>query len=144
MALNFLRALWELNHAIERSSRVMQKRHGVTGPERLFLRIVGQKPGITPAEVAAILRVHRSSVSPLIKKMERRRLVGRHPNKADRRSFHMRLTAAGRRIDTMRTGTIEEVVRRTVLAADPADVAVTSALLVTLAQRLTSGLQRRT
>ena len=141
-ALNFLRALWELNHAMERSSRSMQKRLGVTGPGRLFIRIVGQKPGITPADLAAILQVHRSSITPLIKKMERRRLISREPNPTDRRSFYIQLTAAGRRIDSLRAGTIEEIVRETIVGMNARDVTTTSAILVSLARRLTAKVDR--
>ncbi len=142
-ALTFLRALWGVNHAMERFSRSMQKRHGVTGPERLFIRVVGQKPGITPAELADVLQVHRSSITPLIKKLERRRLIVRSGNPDDARSFHLELTPGGRRIDALRDGTIEEVVRHSIASTAPEDVVITSAMLVNLARRLTSALDRR-
>ncbi len=141
-ALTFLRALWGVNHAMERFSRSMQKRHGVTGPERLFIRVVGRKPGITPAELADILQVHRSSITPLIKKLERRRLIVRKANPDDARSFHLELTPGGHRIDALREGTIEEAVRRSIASTQPPDVATTSAMLVKLARRLTSALDR--
>lgn len=142
-ALDFLRALWELDHAMERASRSMQRRLGVTGPERLFLRIVGQRPGITPAAMAEVLRVHRSSITPLAQKLERRRLVSRQASATDGRSYQLRLTAAGRRIDARRAGTIEEIVRETIARAGAPDVETTAALLVRLARNLTAPLARQ-
>ena len=61
----------------------MKKRLGVTGPERLFIRIVGQQPGLTPREIARALRVHPSSVSVLIKRLEGRCLIARGTNPSD-------------------------------------------------------------
>jgi MarR family transcriptional regulator, organic hydroperoxide resistance regulator len=142
MAFQFLRALWELNHALESASRSMKKQLGVTGPERLFVRVVGNQPGITPREIAGILRVDPSSVTLLIKRTEARRLVARGANPADGRSFHLYLTPAGQRVDALRAGTIEAVVGEGIAASSPAEVATASAILVNVARRLASKMGR--
>jgi MarR family transcriptional regulator, organic hydroperoxide resistance regulator len=138
----FLRALWELNHALESASRAMKNRFGVTGPERLFVRVVGMRPGITPREIARTLRLHPSSITAVIKRMEARRLVARGVNPSDARSFHLYLTPGGQRVDTLTEGTIEAGVREAIAASDPDDVATASGLLVTIAQHLSSSMQR--
>jgi DNA-binding MarR family transcriptional regulator len=142
VAFQFLRALWELNHALESGSRTMKKRFGVTGPERLFVRVVGKQPGITPREMAHILRVDPSSVTVLIKRLEKRRLLARGTNPADGRSFHLYLTPGGQRVDALRAGTIEAVIRDAIVSSTPAHVATAANLLVSIAQRLTSRMQR--
>jgi DNA-binding MarR family transcriptional regulator len=140
--LELLRAIWELNHALESASRMMKRRLGVTGPERLFIRVVGSQPGITPRELAWILRVHPSSVTVLLKRLERRQLVARSANAADARSFHLYLTPDGERADAVRAGTIEAVVREAVEASPHRDVAVAARLLGAVAERLTSKMGR--
>jgi MarR family transcriptional regulator, organic hydroperoxide resistance regulator len=142
VAFQFLRSLWELNHSLESASRAMKKQFGVTGPERLFVRIVGKRPGITPREIAQILRVHPSTVTVVIKRVEARRLIARGVNPADARSFQLYLTPEGERINAMRAGTIEAVVRDAIGANDPADVATAAGILVDVAQRLASRMAR--
>jgi len=138
VAFEFLRALWELNHALESASRTMKKRLGVTGPERLFIRIVGQQPGLTPREIARALRVHPSSVSVLIKRLESRCLIARGTNPSDARSFQLYLTPDGQRADALHVGTIEMVVREAVEAADPRHVHTAAKMLMAVAERLAS------
>ena len=41
--LDFLRLLWELDHALQRRSKRMARALGLTGPQRLVLRIVGDR-----------------------------------------------------------------------------------------------------
>lgn len=143
VALQFLRALWELNHALESASRAMKRRLGVTGPERLFIRIVGQQPGITPRAIARVLRVHPSGVTVLTKRLERRGLVTREANPGDARSYHLSLTARGRRADALRSGTIEAVVREAVRASAPRDVRATARMLGAVAERLAAAMAPR-
>jgi MarR family transcriptional regulator, organic hydroperoxide resistance regulator len=142
VTFGFLRALWELNHALESASRTMKRQLGVTGPERLFVRVVGLQPGITPRGIAQALRVHPSSITVLIKRLEQRRLIARTVNPADGRSFHLYLTPEGQRVDAVRQGTIEAAVRDAIEANDAEDVATASRLLVSIAQRLTSSMKR--
>jgi DNA-binding MarR family transcriptional regulator len=137
-ALHFLRALWELNHSLESASRTMKRRLGVTGPERLFIRVVGQRPGITPAAIAEILRVDRSSVTPLLKRLEQRRLVRRERDLLDGRSVHLSLTASGSRIDSMDSGTIEAAVSQIIAASPQREVEMTAATLVRVARQLSA------
>lgn len=137
--LRFLRALWQLNHALESASRRMKRTYGITGPERLFIRIVGQRPGITPSELASVMSVDRSTVTPLLKRLEARHIVRRSRNPADARSVHLTLMPAGARFDGMREGTIESCVRDAIGSSDAYDVATAAALLVKISQSLRKG-----
>ena len=50
--LQFMRRLWELVHALAVSSKRMGRTLGVTGPQRLVLRVVGQAPDATASEIS--------------------------------------------------------------------------------------------
>jgi hypothetical protein len=46
-ALDFMRLLWAVEHGIGRISRHMEQALGLTGPQRLVVRLLGQRPGIS-------------------------------------------------------------------------------------------------
>jgi len=116
--LDFLRWLWAVDHGLATTSKRMEASLGITGPQRLVLRLVGRFPGVRPGRLAEILHVHPSTVSGLLARLERRGLVERRPDPRDRRRIHVGLTARGRALDTPATGTIEAAVQR-VLATFP-------------------------
>jgi DNA-binding MarR family transcriptional regulator len=128
--------LWEVEHALESASRRMKAAYGVTGRERLFIRMVGARPGITPGELATLLHVHPSSVTVLLKRLHRRRLVSRRQDVADARSFRLELTPGGERIHVMQSGTIEAGVRQALAGADARGARTTAELLTRVAQEL--------
>ena len=45
--LDFLRLLWSIEHGLQRMSKRMEGELGITGPQRLVLRIVGRFPGLS-------------------------------------------------------------------------------------------------
>ena len=55
----------------------MDDAFGVTGPQRLVIRIVGRFPGIPAGQLAATLRIHPSTVSDVVQRLERRGLIQR-------------------------------------------------------------------
>jgi hypothetical protein len=61
--LDFMRLLWSVDHGLQSLSKRMDARLGVTGPQRLVIRIVGRFPGISPGEIADILKVHKSTLT---------------------------------------------------------------------------------
>jgi DNA-binding MarR family transcriptional regulator len=110
--LDFMRALWALDHALQSASKRMEGTLGVTAPQRLVLRIVGRFPGASAGEVAAILHLHPSTLTGILKRLEERGLVTRRADPADARRALLRLTARGRRLNGLRDGTVEAAVRR--------------------------------
>lgn len=109
--LEFMQALWALDHALQSASKRMERAIGVTAPQRLVVRIVGRFPGISAGEVSETLRLHPSTLTGILKRLERRRLVVRRADPVDRRRALLELTAAGREIDRARAGTVENAVR---------------------------------
>ncbi len=111
--LDFMRALWALDHALQSASKRMEARQGVTAPQRLVVRIVGRFPAISAGEVAEILHLHPSTLTGVLKRLEDRGLLARRPDPADGRRALLQLTPRGRAIDRLRNGTVEAAVRRT-------------------------------
>jgi DNA-binding MarR family transcriptional regulator len=118
--LEFLRSLWALDHALQRASKRMTLAIGVTGPQRLVVRIVGRFPGISAGELARVMHVHPSTLTGVLDRLEKRRLIRRVSDPRDARRSLFRLTAAGERIDATLAGTIEGFVKD-VLERTPRD-----------------------
>jgi MarR family transcriptional regulator, organic hydroperoxide resistance regulator len=135
--LDFLRLLWAVDHALQSGSKRMEVMLGITGPQRLVLRIVGRFPGIAAGRVAAILHVHPSTLTGILQRLEARGLLQRKADPSDRRRALFALTPKGRKLDTLKTGTVESAVRRA-LARLPETVAATSRLLAAVAEELES------
>ena len=119
-ALDFLRAVWAVDHGLARMSSRMERTRGVTGPQRLALRLVGRIPGIGPADLAALRYGHRSAATGIVRRLEAKRLVTRQVHPEDARRWVLSLTPAGRRIDRDDRDTVEARVRQ-VLASSSAD-----------------------
>jgi len=110
--LQFLQGVWELVHALDVRSKRMAQTLGVTGPQRLVIRIVGQKPSQTASEISQMLGKHPSTLTGVLARLEDRGLLDREIDAADRRRARFTLTAAGKKIDRERRGTVEAATRR--------------------------------
>jgi len=118
----------------------MEATFGLTGPQRLVVRIVGRFPGIAAGRVADILHVHPSTLTGILKRLEGRGVLQRKPDARDARRALFMLTAKGRKLDVVRTGTVEQAVRR-VLSKDPDKVAAAQEVLAALSEELDAGLR---
>jgi DNA-binding MarR family transcriptional regulator len=134
--LDFMRALWALDHAFQSASKRMEARLGVTSPQRLVVRIVGRFPGISAGEVAEILHVHPSTLTGVLKRLEARGVLSRRADPRDGRRALLSLTARGRGLDRLRTGTVEAAVRRVLRDQSPSSVDSARALAEALAAAL--------
>jgi DNA-binding MarR family transcriptional regulator len=134
--LSFLRSLWGVNHSLESTSRRMKARFGVTGPERMVVRLVGHYPGISAGELARVLRVHPSTLTAVMKRLVRRGLVLRRADAADARRALLTLTARGRVVDRLRSGTVEAAVRAALASLPAREVRGAAAVLDALARAM--------
>jgi DNA-binding MarR family transcriptional regulator len=135
--LQFMQRLWELVHALAVRSKRMGRTLGVTGPQRLVIRVVGQSPDATAREISDMLGLHPSTLTGVLARLEDQRMIQRRVDREDRRRVRFRLTPGGRRVDRERKGTVEAAVRRAMGRADPAMIAQTEALLALLVAELT-------
>src|SRR5579864_2525298 len=72
--LEFMRLLWALDHVLHKRSKWMARRYGVTGPQRLALRVIGREPDVSAGRLAGILKVHPSTLTGILQRVERRGL----------------------------------------------------------------------
>ncbi len=135
-ALDFLRRLWRLNHALERASARMEVELGVTAQQRFLLRTVGRFPGITPGQVARVLHVDPGTVSATVRRLEQKGLVQRRRDPADHRRVALGLTRKGHGLDTPTRGTIESAAEELLATRAPGDVATALAVLDALVDHL--------
>jgi DNA-binding MarR family transcriptional regulator len=109
--LDFLRELWALDHALQRSSKHMAKTLGITGPQRLALRLVSRFPGLPTGRLARLLHLHPSTVSGVVKRLAEQGLIARTTDGPDRRRSLLRITASGLELLARPEPTVESAVR---------------------------------
>jgi DNA-binding MarR family transcriptional regulator len=134
--LGFLQHLWALDHALQALSKRMLRLHGVTGPQRLLLRVIGEHAGCSPGEAARFLRLHPATVTRLASRLARAGLIERSVDAADARRVRLTLTPRGERIDRLRGGTVEKAVQKVLRASPPDRVRQARVLLAALTARL--------
>jgi DNA-binding MarR family transcriptional regulator len=134
--LEFMQALWAVDHELQSSSKRQEAHTGVTGPQRLVLRMVGRFPGIPAGKVSEILHLHPSTLTGVLKRLEARGLLERRPDPADGRRALLTLTAQGRTIDSDRGHTVEAGVRRALAKLPARTVASAREVLERLAAEL--------
>lgn len=117
--LEFMRLLWAVDHALQSTSKRMEVSLGVTGPQRLVIRIVGRFPQISAGELADVLHIHPSTLTGVLKRLETRGIIDRKADSGDARRALFSLTAKGKEVDALRNGTVEATVRKA-LAKIPA------------------------
>jgi len=135
-ALEFMSALWALDHALQRRSKWMARRQGVTAPQRLALRLVGCMPDVSAGHLASALKVHPSTLTGVLRRLERRGFLRRRSDRADRRRVRLELTARGRAVCGHASGSTEATVARVLRRTTPHQRQATSALLASLAAAL--------
>lgn len=134
--LEFMSLLWAADHGLDRISKRMETTMGVTGPQRLAIRIIGRFPWITAGRLAAILHCHPSTLTGILRRLEARGLLLRRIDARDARRALLRLTSEGKRCDARRAGTIEAIVEKVLAQCTRQDVDATSRVLERLAAAL--------
>ena len=134
--LDFLRLLWAVDHGLISISKHMARRLGVTGQQRLVVKLVGQKPGISAGALAEILHVHPSTLTGVLRRLVERGALERVRDPADTRRALFRLTQKGRQLDGIRTGTVEARVRAALASISQEEIVVASRVLARLARAL--------
>ncbi len=121
-ALDFMRHLWRLNHALEGLSRRMDATLEVTAQQRFMIRCIGKYPGITVTQLAAQLHLDPGTVSTSLARLQRKGMLQRRRDSKDRRRVSIGLTARGRAVDAALTGTAEHAVQRLLELGKPTHI----------------------
>jgi DNA-binding MarR family transcriptional regulator len=130
-----MKLLWAVDHGLQSASKRMEASFGITGPQRLVVRIVGRFPGISAGGLADVLHVHPSTLTGVLRRLEARGVVQRRGDPKDRRRALFGLTMRGKKLDTLRTGLVEQAVKRA-LARLPSEIAPSQRMLAALASEL--------
>src|SRR5258708_31089256 len=83
--LEFMRLLWAVSHGMQKTSKHMARRLGLTGPQRLGLRLVGRFPCIAGGEMAHLLRLHPNTLTWILLPLQRQGLIQLRPGATHRR-----------------------------------------------------------
>jgi MarR family transcriptional regulator, organic hydroperoxide resistance regulator len=136
--LDFLRELWALDHALQKLSKRMERTLGVSGPQRLALRLVGRFPGLPAGRLARLLHLHPSTVSGLVRRLVDRGLIARSSEGPDRRRAELRITPAGIDLLARPESNIESAVWSALGGLPPRKVQAALKVLASVSMRLTA------
>jgi DNA-binding MarR family transcriptional regulator len=134
--LQFMQLFWAVVHGLERLSKRMSGDIGVTGPQRLVLRVVGLRPGLSAGELAAVLHVHPSTLTGVLQRLVAQGLLERSDDPSDRRRAVLQLTRRGARVNAAREGTVEAAIARALEGTSGRDRLATRRVLERLAAHL--------
>jgi DNA-binding MarR family transcriptional regulator len=131
-----MRVIWQLDHALQRTSKRMEATLGVTGPQRLVLRIVGRFPGLPAGQLANLLHLHPSTLTGILKRLERQGFLRRRADPRDARRSLLGLTDKGRSFDVEAPGTAEACVAQALARTPPHKLNAARDVLTEIAARL--------
>jgi DNA-binding MarR family transcriptional regulator len=134
--LDFMRLLWSVEHGLERISKRMGNELGITGPQRLVLRIVGRFPDISAGDLAGIVRLHPSTMTGILQRLVERGLVERKRDPADSRRARLRLKPAAATFTRGTRLTVEKAVTHALERAGASNVRAARKVLIEIARRL--------
>ena len=134
--LQFMQLMWAVVHGLERASKRMTGEIGVTGPQRLVLRVVGLFPGLSAGDLASVMRVHPSTLTGVLQRLVTQRLLIRAADPLDRRRAVLRLTTRGARVNAVRQGTVEAAIAEALDGVSDRDRIATRRVLERLAAQL--------
>jgi DNA-binding MarR family transcriptional regulator len=134
--LDFMRLLWSIEHGLQRMSKRMEKKIGITGPQRLVLRVVGQFPDISAKDLAHIVRLHPSTITGILHRLVTRGLVERRPDPSDTRRARLRLKPKAFAQTRTSRGTVEKAVIDALEDVGAANVRAARKVLSAVGRRL--------
>jgi DNA-binding MarR family transcriptional regulator len=135
--LEVMQTLWALAHALEARSKWMHRNLGVTGPQRLLIRVIGETPGCSPGEAARKLTLNPGTASRLATGLERAGLVRREDDQADGRRRRLILTRRGEAVNRHHQGTVEAAAREALASATPGEARMARKFIRRLTESLT-------
>lgn len=135
-ALEFMRVLWDLDNRLQSMSKRMLETIGVTSPQRLVVRMIGLRPGISAGELSSLLHLHKSTLTGILRRLEERRIIRRSSDPVDKRLHRFVLTTEGDRINRHKAGTIEARIRQTLTRLSEQEIATARHVLIALTQSL--------
>ena len=108
--LDFMRLLWRVEHGLQATSKRMDAQLGITGPQRLVLKLVTRFPGLSAGDVARVLHLHPSTVTGILQRLVDKQLLVRDADRHDTRRARLRPRPGGARLAGRSGETVEAAV----------------------------------
>jgi DNA-binding MarR family transcriptional regulator len=137
--LDFMRLLWRIEHGLQSTSKRMGASLGITGPQRLVLKIVKQFPGLSAGELAHVVRLHPSTITGVLQRLVGKHLLVRERDPYDTRRVRLRAVGKARRFTRPTQGTIESAVEAALARVPPDHVHHAREVLAAVADALDGG-----
>jgi len=121
---------------LTRISKRMLRTLGITGPQRLVVRLLGQAPGVSAGALAETLHLHPSTLTGILRRLTESGIIERTVDPEDTRRARLRLTRQGEKVDSLRAGTVESRVRAALMGIHDDDLMAAERVLSRLADSL--------
>ena len=116
-------ALHQATHVTLQALAAMLTPLALTGSEQNVLAVLADRRPRAVGELAAETGTRPTTLTSVLDRLERRGLLVREPDPADRRSLRIVLTAAGRRIAAAVQSAVRELERTALASVSAEDVA---------------------
>jgi DNA-binding MarR family transcriptional regulator len=114
----------------------MEVELGVTGMQRIIIRLIGRYPEIAAGRLAELVHVHPSTLTGVLRRLVDRGLIHREKDPEDARRARLVLLPPGESIDGTQAGTIEAAVRRALARLPPDTIDAARTVLSAVAEEL--------
>jgi MarR family transcriptional regulator, organic hydroperoxide resistance regulator len=131
-----LQLLWAVAHGLESKSKQMRAELGVTGPQRFTLRLVGHFGRLSPGDLAELLHIDPSSLTGILQRLERAKMLRRLRDPNDKRRAILELTQRGRGVLASPALTVEDFVRSAIASLPDRKLRAAQDVLAVLATEL--------
>jgi DNA-binding MarR family transcriptional regulator len=131
-------ALDALRHIVQtlRVGRAGEHRRGLSSAQLFALQQIGEHPDASVNDIAALTFTHQSSVSVVIQRLVRQRLVAKVTSTDDRRRHKLALTVKGRRLLRRAPVAVQEELIAAIASLGAADRRVLARSLGDIARRI--------
>lgn len=133
-----LRILGAIEHGLQSASKLMARDAGVTAPQRAVLRVIARQPGASASEVAAVVNLHASTVTGILRRLIERGLVLRKKSEDDARKLVLQVTEAGKKAGEARGGGPDAAIRRALAGFSQAEIDSAMRVLGAVSEQLQS------
>lgn len=114
-----LATLRQIIRALDLHSKQLSKNVGLTGPQLVVLRAIGDNPDLAVGQIARRVSLSQATVTSIIDRLESKQLAQRLRSREDKRRVTLHITAPGRQIlDANPSFFQEQFVRRFEQLAD--------------------------
>jgi len=91
-------SLRKIMQSIDMHSHTLIKRFGLTGPQLIVLREIATRGESTAGEIARAVSLGQATITGILDRLEKRNLITRWRDDADRRRIHLGITPTGERL----------------------------------------------